>query len=129
MSENKVICPYCKSDAELVLGDEIYPHRKDLHHKYFWRCVPCDAYVGCHGLTSKPLGRLANRELRMLKIKAHTTFDLTWKRPTKKMSRSKAYSLLAKKLNIPKSECHIGMFNTEMCNKVIEVCKDKSCFG
>lgn len=41
----EVECPYCKSAAELVGGDVIYPHLPWLHDKKFWMCAPCDAYV------------------------------------------------------------------------------------
>jgi uncharacterized protein with PIN domain len=34
-------CPYCGKDVHLVTGEEIYPHRNDLHMKNFWLCKPC----------------------------------------------------------------------------------------
>ena len=34
-------CPYCGKDVHLVTGEEIYPHRDDLHNKNFWLCEPC----------------------------------------------------------------------------------------
>ena len=47
-SLKSVDCDYCQKPAELVTGATIYPHRNDLAHLRFWRCVPCEAYVGCH---------------------------------------------------------------------------------
>lgn len=76
-----VICSYCNKPAELVTGKEIYPHRPDLYPKKFWRCRPCTAYVGCHkpnagyGDGTRPLGRLANAELRAAKSAAHAAFS------------------------------------------------------
>jgi len=80
----RVTCPYCQSAAKLVGGRAIYPHRPDLAAKRFWQCKPCDAYVGCHeagngqGDGTKPLGRLANAELRKAKKDAHYAFDRLW---------------------------------------------------
>jgi hypothetical protein len=113
-------CCYCGSAAKLVGGKAIYPHRPDLYHKKFYQCVPCKAYVGCHPNTDKPLGRLANAELRKAKMDAHRAFDPIWRNGPK--SRSEAYAWLAKKLDIPGDECHIGMFDPAMCDEVVEVC-------
>lgn len=87
-------------------------------------CRECRAWVGCHPGTDKPLGRLANKELRDLKIKAHDAFDRVWK--DKDTSRRKAYAWLAEKLKVPPEYCHIGMFNENTCQKVIEICKNKT---
>lgn len=119
-----MICPYCSQEAKLVTGQIIYPHRPDLYHKKFFQCAPCDAYVGCHenrmeGI--KPFGRLANAELRKWKMKAHDAFDPLWK--NKIIGRSAAYTWLANKLCIGIDDTHIGMFDIDMCKKVIDVCE------
>ena len=113
----KVTCPYCGDTATLSGGDVIYPHRPDLHHKKFYRCELCDAYVGCHPGTITPLGRLANAELRKAKTQAHAAFDPLWK--TGYMSRSAAYAWLAKCLKLPPEQCHIGMFDVATCEIVV----------
>jgi len=118
----RIICSYCKKPASLVTGEEIYPHRKDLYHKFFWLCKPCDAYTGCHRNTNKPLGRLAGPELRKLKVMAHSAFDPLWKNG--KMKRKDAYKWLSDQLKINFSFCHIGYFDEQMCKKVIDVCKN-----
>ena len=118
-------CPYCNNKAILVTGKIIYPHRPDLADRTFWLCGPCDAYVGTHkNSNNKPLGRLANAELRKAKQKVHNHFDPLWK--SGRMSRSKAYEWLAKELGISKSKCHIGMFDIMMCERAINCCRDKS---
>lgn len=121
-----MICQYCNNKAELVDGAVIYPHRQDLYIKNFWLCRRCDAYVGCHdkgkgGSTdgTKPLGILANKALRKAKSKAHLHFDEIWKH--KHMSREDAYSYLASTLGIPVSECHIGMFDEDLCEAVSNI--------
>lgn len=119
---NTIICQYCKAIPELVNGDVIYPHRKDLHKRKFYLCKACNAYVGTHEHTIKPLGILANAELRKAKNKAHAAFDPLWK--NKEMTRREAYKWLAKQLNIEPKFCHIGMFTILTCEQVVEVVKE-----
>jgi hypothetical protein len=118
-------CPYCNNEAWLVGGNVIYPHRPDLFNKRFWLCAPCNAYVGCHPGTEKPLGRLANSELRQAKQKAHIAFDALWKRttPLGTFDRKGAYTWLARQLGIPRADCHIGQMDVEQCQRVVEVCQ------
>lgn len=112
-------CDYCGKPAQLVTGETVYPHRRDLWKKRFWMCKPCEAYVGCHGNSGKPLGRLANVELRKAKIDAHAAFDSLWK--SERMTRKQAYARLANILGIKVKKCHIGMFDVDLCRKVIQV--------
>ena len=115
------ICHYCGKDSKLVTGEAIYPHRKDLYHLNFYLCSDCNAYVGTHKGTLKPLGRLANAELRQAKVDAHAAFDPLWK-GNRFARRKDAYSWLAKQLGIPRYACHIGEFDVATCVHVIEVC-------
>jgi hypothetical protein len=114
------VCDYCKSKSQLVYGDAIYPHRRDLWEKVFYQCKPCKAYVGCHPGTSKPLGRLANAQLRAAKSHAHQAFDPLWK--SRRISRAQAYQWLAEQLGIDPKDCHIGMFDVPTCTKVLRIC-------
>lgn len=118
-----VICDYCKNPAERVTGKEVYPHRPDLAGKIIYRCVPCDAWVGCHPGSAVPLGRLADRHLRKWKMTAHAHFDPMWKKG--KMRRAQAYAWLAEALGIKATDCHIGMFDVEMCKAVVIACEKK----
>ena len=104
-----MICRYCGRPAKLASGYEVYPHRVDLHSKKFWVCFVCDARVGCHEGTTRPLGELANSELRDYRMRAHDEFDYIWK--SGYMSRGQAYRWLASKLRIPREKCHIGKFD------------------
>jgi len=117
---SKVTCPYCNEPAKLITGDKLYPHRRDLYHKFFYQCAPCKAYVGCHPDSTKPLGRLATAELRKAKQEAHVAFDSIWRHGD--LPRWEAYKWLAKELNIPADTCHIGQFDTSQCRRVIEIC-------
>lgn len=121
MKELTPICPYCRKFSEKVTGEKIYPHRADLHRKVFYECEPCGAYVGCHGGSDKPLGRLANKELREAKKAAHAAFDPIWR--SGKKSRGGAYKWLAAQLGISGDDCHIGMFDVNMCKRVVEIAR------
>lgn len=121
------ICPYCAAESQLVTGALLYPHRNDLWSLHFWHCAPCDAYVGCHkkglghGDGTRPLGRLANAELRRAKNQAHAAFDPLWK--NRKIRRRDAYDWLAKQLGLPVDRTHIGDFDVETCLRVVEICR------
>lgn len=126
----EIKCDYCGKPAEFVTGQKIYPHRRDLWKLKFWQCEPCGAYVGCHRVNFPkgvytndiPLGRMANRELRIAKMKAHGEFDKYWK--VEKIKRTECYEQLAIKMGINVEDCHIGMFTVEQCNQVVKICKE-----
>jgi hypothetical protein len=115
-----MVCPYCGADSEYVDSSVIYGKSYGM----IYLCRPCDAYVGTHkSEPTKAKGRLANRELRWEKIRAHAHFDFIWQ--NKHMTRSEAYVWLSKALGIDPELCHIGMFDISECEKVIELSKLK----
>lgn len=133
---NGVLCPYCGNVAKLVGGRAIYPHRPDLHAKKFWQCKPCDAHVGCHeaghgqGDGTKPLGRLANAELRKAKQEAHHAFDRLWmNKLNRRHARAAAYAWLAEVMELAADECHIGEMDVDQCRKVLALVKARKNFG
>jgi len=95
---------------------EIYGGRS---YGMIWLCRPCDAYVGTHKNSKDhaPLGRLANKELREWKKKAHAVFDPLWK--TGNMGRKEAYRFLCEKMNMTESQAHIGKFDVVECKKLV----------
>jgi hypothetical protein len=106
-------CGACRGhNVALVSGQCIYPHRRDLYHKWFYLCW-CGAYVGCHPNTIQPLGSPADKELRELRMRVHKRFDPLWKGGA--LSRDEAYSRLAAVLGLSGADCHIGMFTKELC--------------
>ncbi len=116
-----VTCPYCNRQAWLVNGSLLYPHRPDLHDKQFYACVPCGAHVGCHPGTTRPLGQPANAELRQARMAAHSSFDRLWRKGT--MTRNTAYEWLRRRLRLARGDCHIGHFDLQTCQRVVEVCR------
>ena len=121
MSATTPICPYCGAPSQLTTGAHVYPHRPDLASKRFYECRPCGAYVGCHPGTERPLGRLANAELRRWKQRVHSVFDPFWKLDRRSHARSLAYARLARDMGIPREECHTGMFDIDRCRHALAV--------
>lgn len=121
-------CDYCGQPTERVGGDVMYPHRPDLADKIIYRCQPCGAWVTCHPGTDRPLGRLANAELRAAKSAAHAVFDPLWRRKiqcvqcSKSKARKAAYAWLAGVLGMDPKRCHIGMMDVADCQRVVEAC-------
>ena len=119
-----ITCPYCKGFASLQDSAVIYGSSKGP--MYICNGYPrCDSYVGAHKISQKPLGTLANKELRYYRVEAHKEFDELWKCSTRKRGRSLAYKQLSIHLGIGVTDCHIGYFDIATCKKVIEYAKKK----
>lgn len=59
-------CPYCGAPTQFVDDSEIYG--RSFGGKCYI-CRPCQAWVGCHKDSDKALGRIANKTLRLLKLR------------------------------------------------------------
>ena len=126
---SKLSCQYCQSEAKLADSVIVYGRS----YGPIWICSnypKCDSYVGCHKDTNKPLGTLANRELREWRKKAKEPFNRLWKEKIinkitqyipQTSPRSKAYMWLTEKLDIPGEETHFGLFDIDQCKKVFEI--------
>lgn len=112
-----VHCPYCGKQANFVDSEVIYGRSYGM----VYLCNGCDAYVGVHKGTDKPLGRLADKELRRWKMAAHEAFDPLWK--SGKMKRNQAYEWLAEQMGLSRQETHIGMFDISQCKQVVNICR------
>lgn len=117
--KNEVICPYCNKKAIWCENRAIYGRNYGRSYMCYL-CKDCDAYVGCHNNTKKPLGTLANRDLRRWRMRAHAEFDPIWKSGQHR-KRHKAYGWLARELGV--EEIHIGESDIETCIKIIELSK------
>lgn len=137
-----ITCPYCNAPATLADSAKVYNGRS---YGPVWLCTnypKCDAYVGCHPGTSKPLGRLADKALRKYKSATHAYFDPIWRcapqnyelpkggqerkkaeRRIRMRARVRTYSWLAEQLGIPVDQCHIGHFDIDTCERTIEILK------
>lgn len=121
-------CQYCGSASKCVDSAVIYNGRS---FGWVWTCArypACDAYVGCHPGTKKPLGILADKTLRAAKNAAHEAFDALWRAKmtregcSKREARTKGYLWLSAALNLPPEKCHIGMFTEDLCRAVVAAC-------
>ena len=122
------VYPYCGKPSEFVDSSIIYGNSYGM----IYLCRDCNAYVGVHKGTTKALGRLSNFNLRQTKKEAHFYFDQIAKNLINKIweeyipnisNRNKAYLWLSNQLDIPLDVCHIGMFDVEDCQRVINLCK------
>ena len=128
----KVICDYCGDNAKLVTGKEVYQVcSRRLKALYFWKCQPCDAWVGCHPVGYKEtgrrlLGRLANKELREMRKMAHVAFDKLWiGKQCASTQRQASYAWLSLKMGLKREQAHIGMFNVDECKKVVDLVNER----
>lgn len=119
------ICRYCGGVIKLVPAISIYGEasakRLGLEHEHIYQCQNCNARVGCHKGTSRPLGNVANEILRLKRRDTHRIFDDYWKRQS--MSRTAAYRWLAKQMGLPEGRAHIGGFEMDQCQRVIDMCR------
>ena len=54
---------------------------------------------------------------------AHQFFDKLWRTPKYGFSRNEAYKALADFMQMSENDTHIGNFNAEQCNAVVEWAK------
>lgn len=131
-------CWYC-GDTPRLHETSIHIYNKD--YGPVWQCPCCHAYVGCHPGTHKALGRVANKELRTWKMKAHAALDPLWRKKASNYiqerpgaskrcmaksygrARGKAYGWLSEQMGLRSDECHIGYFTIEQCKRVVEICE------
>ena len=78
---------------------------------------PCGLSSG----DNAPLGNVANEVLRLKRMETHKVFDDFWK--GRRMSRTAAYKWLSKKMGLPEEKTHIGGFEMDQCQQVIDICR------
>lgn len=130
-------CNLCGGEVEYITNDKIYG--KKYGSGWCYHCKQCGAYVGTHKPRPREaLGILANDEMRNWKQWCHNLFDRLWKgvpayvkadgtkvnRVKPKMSRTHAYYLLAKEMNIPLRECHFGYFDIPKLKRAYAILKN-----
>lgn len=126
-------CAECGASSTLVGGEVIYPHRRDLWARKFWRCLACGAYVGTHrgGSGEEALGRPAGAELRRARGKVHELIDPLWihaermacyAQPfdgnpytVRSSQRVRVYAFLRVHLKCSAWEVHTGWMDIEQC--------------
>jgi len=112
--EENIKCPYCGKGAIWTSNEVVYGRRYGKSWMCYW-CADCDAYVGCHNNTRKPLGTMANKELRQERMKTHAVIDLLWK--SGKFKRKEVYRRLSEELG---HDVHIGGSTKEECAAIVQ---------
>lgn len=102
-------CPIHKS--ELIYNKTKYGPRGECS------VIGCTVVDWANDKTASP----ADFETRCARKDAHSIFDKLWKYGSHK--RTGLYQKLANYLHLPKKDTHIGKFNIEQCQKVIEFAK------
>ena len=118
------ICRYCGGVIKLIPAKMVYgesTRRLGMEGEYLYQCQNCNARVGCHKGTMRALGNVANEVLRLKRMEAHRVFDALWK--SGRMTRTGAYRWLAGELHLRPDRAHIGGFEMDQCQKVIELCE------
>jgi len=112
-------CRYC--GGKVILSPASVLNGKKAQGEIYL-CTNCNASVGAHKETKKPMGTLANKVLSMERAEAHRVFDALWQKWG--LSRSKAYEWLAVQMSLPKHRTHIAYFDIEQCERVISICRE-----
>lgn len=84
-----------------------------------WHCTgpDCRTAHGAHP-DGKPMGLPASAGTRKARARAHDAFDRLWRHGL--MSRTQAYSWMAKALGVSKQEAHIGSLDAESCGRLCD---------
>lgn len=74
----KLYCPYCGRMAVLRPAKHVYGSQNLDPGNYLYVCSgypSCDSYIGVHKKTMRPMGTLANGDLRHKRIEAHRALN------------------------------------------------------
>lgn len=124
------VCPYC--GAAVVLSGNSIIYGKPYGNGKVYICTRfsdgCKSYVSVHDGTEIPMGRMADPELRQLRKECHKLFDALWRqggsRKQQSNTRRAMYRALARRLDIPRKECHIGFFDNAMARRALEILQE-----
>lgn len=103
-----VRCGECGSPMEL----------RNSRFGLFWGCTRYPKCKGTHGAhpDGRPLGKPADKETKLARMRAHAAFDRLWKEGPR--NRGQAYGWLKAQASIPD---HIGEMSVAECNTLIEL--------
>lgn len=86
----------------------------------------CQKWPRCDGIqpaypSGRPMGTNQVRATKQERVRAQEVFDDL--RIRREWTRKRAYTWLAKKLNMTRKECHIGKFDEATCARVLNICE------
>jgi len=109
-----IFCPYCEKEAKWCENKVIYGRNYGKSYMCYY-CEDCNAYVGCHNNSKKPLGTMADGELREWRKKVHAKIDPLWKENN--WERSTIYKKLKRYYG---SHVHIGDSDIDLCADILK---------
>lgn len=130
LGHNFNTCIYCGNNLDKVLGHDLLKLNRNFKFfergSYYYVCQNGHelAYVRAHTTSGLPMGFVANRHLRGLRIEAHKAFDTLWKGRTAHMSRKDAYYWLAEAMKIPVDNLHMSWLTAKQCQAVVDAISD-----
>jgi len=125
MRKYQINCPYCGAPAVCRPASTVYGTVLRQKGSYLYLCSrypACDAYVTAHKKDRRPMGTLADGNLRHKRILAHQALEQL--RQARRMDKWAVYVWLQGKLKMEPEQVHIGMFSEEMCDQVISLCRE-----
>ena len=125
MKKYQLNCPYCGAPAVCRPASTVYKNALRNKGSYLYLCSrwpACDAYVTAHKKDRRPMGTLADKNLRHKRILAHRALENL--RRECHMDKWAAYVWLQGKLKMGPEQVHIGMFSEQMCDLVISLCRE-----
>jgi len=115
-------CPYCGGSVSFRSNAVIYGREYGSGRAYICDNFPsCDSFVGAHpdidkSMAFKPLGTLADYELRQWRKRVHALIDPYWKK--KIMQRGEVYAVVTHILQT-QEQAHVGQMTIEQCRLVL----------
>ena len=121
---NRLYCPYCGRQAVLRPATYVYGERNLDPENYLYVCggyPACDSYIGVHKKSLRPMGTLADGNLRHKRIEAHRALNEVINAGV--MTKHGLYIWLQNRLCLSETEMHIGKFSYFRCEETIRECK------
>lgn len=111
-------CHLCNSPVVMLRNRVVYGKDSGFWPFVYW-CLGCGANTGVHNGSIYPKGKLADKETRAARIRAHALFDPLWQE--NHMTRSEAYTYLGHLMGrAPDDQIHIGNLDAEECMEVVD---------
>ena len=107
--DNRLYCPYCGRQAVLRPAMYVYGERNLDPDNYLYVCggyPACDSYIGAHKKSLRPMGTLADGDLRHKRIEAHRALNEVITAGI--MTKHGLYIWLQNRLCLSEKEMHIG---------------------
>lgn len=105
-----------------------------LRNSQFGRFYGCSRFPSCRGThgarpDGTPLGKPADPETRVWRMRAHERFDELWRGKSAPMSRDEAYQWLRDSMDLSKKEGHIGRMDMHQCQRLILLANEYLMWG